>query len=32
VVALTPSSARLEDVNMKQGQTLPVVPEAMPWN
>jgi hypothetical protein len=30
VVALTPSSARLEDVNMKQGQTLPVVPEAMP--
>jgi hypothetical protein len=29
VVALTPNSARLEDVNMKQGQTLPVVPEAM---
>jgi hypothetical protein len=29
VVQLTPSSARLEDTQMKQGQTLPVVAEAM---
>lgn len=29
VVALTPNSARLEDVQMKQGQTLQVVPEAV---
>jgi hypothetical protein len=28
VVALTPTSARLEDVQMKQGQTLPLVAEA----
>lgn len=30
VVALTPSSARLEDIRLKQGQTLAVVPEALP--
>lgn len=30
VVALTPNSARLEDVRLKQGQTLAVVPEALP--
>ena len=30
VVELTPSSARLEDTNLKQGQTLPVVPVAQP--
>jgi hypothetical protein len=29
VVQLSANSARLEDVEMKQGQTLPVVPEAM---
>ncbi len=29
VVQLTPGSARLEDTQMKQGQTLPVVAEAM---
>ena len=28
VVELTPNSARLEDTQLKQGQTLPVVPEA----
>ncbi|MBV8817635.1 MAG: hypothetical protein JO022_04705 [Acidobacteriaceae bacterium] len=28
VVELTPSSARMEDTQIKQGQTLPVVPEA----
>ncbi len=30
VVELTPNSARLEDTNLKQGQTLPVVPVAAP--
>ena len=30
VVELTPNSARLEDTQMKQGQTLPVVVAAMP--
>jgi hypothetical protein len=30
VVALTPTSARLEDIRLKQGQTLAVVPEALP--
>jgi hypothetical protein len=30
VVELTPNSARMEDVNLKQGQTLPVVPVAQP--
>ncbi|HZQ55325.1 MAG TPA: hypothetical protein VFB14_24215 [Bryobacteraceae bacterium] len=30
VVALTPNSARLEDIRLKQGQTLAVVPEALP--
>jgi hypothetical protein len=29
VVELTPNSARMEDTQLKQGQTLPVVPEAM---
>jgi len=29
VVELTPNSARLEDVQLKQGQTLPVIPEAV---
>jgi hypothetical protein len=28
VVELTPVTARLEDTQLKQGQTLPVVPEA----
>jgi hypothetical protein len=28
VVALTPTTARLEDVQLKKGQTLPVVPAA----
>ncbi len=28
VVALTPNSARLEDTQLKKGQTLAVVPEA----
>lgn len=30
VVELTPNTARLEDVQLKQGQTLPVVPVATP--
>jgi hypothetical protein len=30
VVELTPNSARMEDTQLKQGQTLPVVPLAMP--
>ena len=30
VVELTPNSARLEDTTLKQGQTLPVLPVAMP--
>lgn len=30
VVALTPNSARVEDIRLKQGQTLAVVPEALP--
>jgi hypothetical protein len=30
VVALTPTSARLEDTQVKKGQTLPVVPAATP--
>ncbi len=30
VVSLTPTSVRLEDVQLKQGQTLQVVPEAAP--
>jgi hypothetical protein len=30
IVALTPSSARLEDTQLKKGQTLPVVPAATP--
>ncbi len=30
VVELTPNSARLEDTRLRQGQTLPVVPVAMP--
>jgi hypothetical protein len=30
VVALTPNSARMEDTQLKQGQTLPLVPEATP--
>lgn len=29
VVELTPNSAKMEDVQLKQGQTLPVVPEAV---
>jgi len=30
VVELTPTSARLEDTQLRQGQTLPVTPAAMP--
>ncbi len=30
VVELTPNSARIEDTQVKQGQTLPVVPESAP--
>jgi hypothetical protein len=30
IVQLSPTSARLEDTQMKQGQTLPVTPAALP--
>lgn len=30
VVTLSPNSARMEDTQLKQGQTLPLVPEAVP--
>jgi len=30
IVELTPTTARVEDVQLRQGQTLPVVPLAMP--